>query len=189
MAMNDAAARYALPCGRDVEDVWQRLGIVDAGHADSHDLNCPHCTAVRQSLRKLRAAVDELVHDTAEPSVDFVGRIMSAVRAEVRRRDMVPLPTTPPHQARISEQAIASVLRFAADTVTGVRARGCRVQVAESIDDVPAISVELSIAISYRSLDPDGYELVRERVAGAVSARIGVRLAKLDIVVADIFDA
>jgi uncharacterized alkaline shock family protein YloU len=189
MAMNDATSGYTMPCGRDVETVWVRLATVDTGYADQHELDCPHCVAVRESLRALRAAIDELTYDVVEPSSDLVGRIMSAVRAETRRWDLLPLPSQTPHGARISAEAIASVLRFAADTVTGVRARRCRVRAASSFEDVPAIDVELSIAISYRGVADGAYELVRERVTSAVSARIGVRLARLDIVVADIYDA
>nr|WP_042190694.1 hypothetical protein [Kibdelosporangium sp. MJ126-NF4]CEL19521.1 hypothetical protein [Kibdelosporangium sp. MJ126-NF4]CTQ94679.1 hypothetical protein [Kibdelosporangium sp. MJ126-NF4] len=183
MAMNDAD--YMLPCGRDVETVWDRLTTVDAGDADEHDLSCPHCTATRDSLRALRSAVDEMATEEVEPPTDLVGRIMSAVRADARRRDMVPLPSQEPNEARISAQAIASVLRFAADTVEGVRARGCKVHQSDAPD---SIEVELSIAVSYRGLAAGAYDLVRERVTSAVSARIGVRLDKLDIVVADVFD-
>lgn len=189
MAMNDATSDYTLPCGRDVETVWDRLDIVDGGLADRHDLDCPHCSAARESLRALRVAVDELAYDTAEPSTDLVGRIMAAVRAETRRRDMVPLSSRTPHRAQISAQAIASVLRFAADTVSGVRARRCRVRAADSIEGVPAIDVELSIAISYGGMAEGAYDLVRDRVSSAVSARIGVRLARLDIIVADVYGA
>ncbi|ONI78690.1 hypothetical protein ALI144C_28245 [Actinosynnema sp. ALI-1.44] len=184
MAMNDAD--YMLPCGRDVETVWDRLTTVDAGAADEHDLSCPHCAATRDSLCALRSAVDELAAETVEPPSDLVGRIMSAVRADSRRRDMLPLPSQAPNEARISAQAIASVLRFAADTVEGVRARRCKVRQSGSPD---SIEVELSIAVSYRGLAAGAYDLVRERVANAVAARIGVRLSRLDIVVADVFDA
>ncbi|MET0132149.1 MAG: Asp23/Gls24 family envelope stress response protein [Kibdelosporangium sp.] len=187
--MNDTREDYALPCGRGVEMVWERLIEVDSGRADGHELDCPHCTAVRESLWSLQAAVDELSKDTSEPSVDLVGRIMSAVRAETRRRDMVSLPSNGPNEARISSQAIASVLRFAADTVAGVRARRCRIAAAASDDGTPAIDVELTIAVSHRNLASGAYDLVRDRVTSAVSARIGVRLARLDIVVADVFDA
>ena len=183
MAVNDAD--YSLPCGRDVEAVWDRLAIVDAGGADEHDRSCPHCTAVGKSLRALRSAVDELAAETVEPPTDLVGQIMSAVRADTRRRDMLPLPSQAPNEARISAQAIASVLRFAADTVDGVRARRCKVRQSEAPD---GIEVELSIAVSYRGLATCAYDLVRERVTGAVSARIGVRLTRLDLLVADVFD-
>ncbi|ALG09953.1 hypothetical protein [Kibdelosporangium phytohabitans] len=189
MALNGAASDYTLPCGRDVETVWNKLEAFDAGLPDRHELYCPHCTAARVSLRSLQVAVDELTHEVAQPPTDLVGRIMSAVRAETRRHDMVPLASQLPHEARISAPVIASVLRFAADTVGGVRARRCRVRAVDAIDGVPAIEVELDIAISYGGLSEGAFDLVRTRVSTAVAARIGVRLARLDIVVADVYDA
>ncbi|HEY0807414.1 MAG TPA: Asp23/Gls24 family envelope stress response protein, partial [Pseudonocardiaceae bacterium] len=110
---------YLLPCGRDVEQIWARLDAIEAGHADAHERDCRHCRAARESLNVLRQLTGELAHEDATPSVDLTSRIMSAVRAEVRRHDMVALPTGEAGLIRVSEQAVAAVLRFAADTVDG----------------------------------------------------------------------
>lgn len=186
MAMNHATQDYLLPCGRDVEQVWERLDEVDAGRADAHELDCPHCRATRESLRVLRGLTRELVDDDTEPSPDLTTRIMSAVRAEVRRRDLVPLASPEPGEVQVSDQAVAAVLRFAADTVDGVRARHCRVR--RSTEDTLAVDVELSLAIAH-DFDGDSLNVVRERVTAAAGARIGIRLARLDLVVEDIYDA
>ncbi|MDQ3578650.1 MAG: Asp23/Gls24 family envelope stress response protein [Actinomycetota bacterium] len=186
MAMNHTTRDYLLPCGRDVEQVWERLDEVDAGRADAHELTCPHCRAARESLTILRGLTGELAVEDAVPSLDLTGRIMSAVRAEIRRHDMLPLPTPEPGDVRISEQAVASVLRFAADTVDGVRARHCVVRRTET-DDF-AVEVEMSIAVSYRGFDSLALDDVRERVTAAAGARIGVRLARLDLTLADLYE-
>ncbi|KZB85359.1 hypothetical protein [Amycolatopsis regifaucium] len=189
MAMNHATQDYLLPCGRDVEQVWERLDEVDAGRADAHELDCPHCRATRESLRVLRGLTHELAEDDTEPSPDLVGRIMSAVRAEVRRRELVPLTSPEPGEVQVSDQAVAAVLRFAADTVDGVRARRCRVRrSAEDPSDAPGVDVELSLAIAH-DFDGAALDLVRERVTAAAGARVGIRLARLDLVVEDIYDA
>jgi hypothetical protein len=127
MAVNQTAQDHLLPCGRDVETVWERLAEVEAGRADAHELTCDECGQVRAALIAVRAATTELINDESQPSPGLTGRIMSAVRAEVRRRDLLPLPTTEHGPRRVSEQAVAAVLRFAADGVPGVRARRCRV--------------------------------------------------------------
>ncbi|MEV6907408.1 Asp23/Gls24 family envelope stress response protein [Amycolatopsis sp. NPDC051071] len=186
MAMNHATQDYLLPCGRDVEEVWDRLDEVDAGRADAHELDCPHCRATHESLRVLRGLTRELADDDAEPSPDLTGRIMAAVRAEVRRRELVPLASAEPGEVQVSDQAVAAVLRFAADTVDGVRARHCRVR--RSAEDELAVDVELRLAIA-RDFDGDSLDVVRERVTAAAGARIGLRLARLDLVVEDIYDA
>ncbi|MEC3976167.1 Asp23/Gls24 family envelope stress response protein [Amycolatopsis sp. H20-H5] len=182
---NQTTQSYALPCGRDVETVWERLGEVEAGRADAHDIDCRHCRAARESLKVLRDLTGELAADDSEPSLDLTGRIMSAVRAEVRRHDLVPLPTAEPGGVRVSEQAVASVLRFAADTVDGVHARHCKVTAVDGF----AVEVRMSLAVSYRGFTGHALEDVRERVTAAAGARLGVRLARLDLTLADLYDA
>ena len=120
MAMNSTAQGYLLPCGRDIESAWDRLDEIEAGRGDEHEQTCPHCRTVRESLRVLREVTGHLVEHPLEPSVGLTDRVMAAVRAEVRRHDMVPLPSAEPGAVLISEQAAATVLRFAADSVVGV---------------------------------------------------------------------
>jgi hypothetical protein len=191
MAVNPETQGYLLPCGRDVETVWERLADVEAGRFDEHDLTCPDCRDARASLLTLREATGELLADTEEPAPHLTGRIMSAVRAEVRRRhDMLPLPTAEPGRVRISEHAVAAVLRFAADSVAGVRARRCRVHAGDSgvgADDDVVLVVELTVAVSYRSFAWRSLDLVRQRVAAAAATRIGPMVHRLDLIVEDIY--
>lgn len=200
MAVNPETQGYLLPCGRDVETVWERLADVEAGRVDEHDLTCPDCRDARASLIALREVTGELLADTAEPTPHLTGRIMAAVRAEVRRRhDMVPLPTAEPGLVRISEYAVAAVLRFAADSVAGVRARRCRVhglrvRAADRGGDTGGgeegelmLVVELSVAVSYQGFAWRALDLVRERVTAAAATRIGPRVHRLDLIVEDVY--
>lgn len=196
--MNPETQGYLLPCGRDVETVWERLADVAGGRGDEHDLTCPDCREARVSLNALREVTGELVADTAEPAPHLTGRIMAAIRAEVRRRhDMVPLPTAEPGLVRISEHAVAAVLRFAADSVPGVRARRCRVQGFRvrttdprgDEEGEPMLVVELSVAVSYESFAWRALDLVRERVAAAAATRIGPRLHRLDLIIEEVYGA
>ncbi|TDV48750.1 Asp23/Gls24 family envelope stress response protein [Actinophytocola oryzae] len=190
MAVNPGTEGYLLPCGRDVETVWERLADVEAGLVDEHDLTCPDCRDARASLVALREITGELVADTAEPTPNLTGRIMAAVRAEIRRRqDMVPLPTAEPGPLRISEHAVAAVLRFAADSVAGVRARHCRVhdRRVPDPDGELMLVVELSVAVGYESFSWGALDLVRERVAAAAATRIGPRVHRLDLIVEDVY--
>ncbi len=196
MAVNPETQGYLLPCGRDVETVWERLADVEAGRGDEHDLTCPDCRDARASLIALREVTGELLADTAEPAPHLTGRIMSAIRAEVRRRhDMVPLSTAEPGRVRVSEHAVAAVLRFAADSVAGVRARRCRVHehrvpapdTSGGEEGEPMLVVELSVAVSYQSFAWRALDLVRERVATAAATRIGPRVHRLDLVVEDVY--
>jgi hypothetical protein len=187
MAVNQG---YELPCDRDLELVWERLDIVGEGLADEHELTCPHCRTARESLLALREATAELVLETEQPPPDLVGRIMSAVRAEVRRGQMVSLPTTEAGLVEVSEQAVAVVLRYAADAVGGVRARRCRVRTVGLGDAGESlVEVELTLAVSVRAAGGSAMlDLVRTRVSAAAAARVGLRLVKLDLLVDDIYE-
>lgn len=185
MEMSDAQG-YMLPCGRDMETVWERLDPIDTGVADAHELTCEYCSAARESLVVLREVTGELASEETRPALGLTGRIMSAVRAEVRRHHMLALPSAEPGGLRISEQAVAAVLRFAADSVDGVRARRCRIAVTETEG---AVEVAMSLAVAYRRFSADAVDEVRERVRAAAAARVGITLVRLDLTVEDLYDA
>lgn len=189
MAVNRAPGAYELPCERDLEQVWERLDEVAAGHADEHELTCPHCRTARESLQALREATDELVADADAPPPDLIGKIMSAVRAEVRRGHMMRLPSPEPGVVEVSEQAVAVVLRFAADAVTGIRARRCRVRTVGIGDAGESIvEVDLTLAVSLRNATGgEALSEVRERVSAAAAARVGLRVERLNLIVDDIY--
>lgn len=184
---------YLLPCGRGLEQVWERLDDNETDtdvDADTHESSCPHCAAARESLLTLRNATRELVEEPDPPPPDLFGRIMSAVRADVRRGRTLTVDSPHPGAIQVSEQAVAVVLRFAADTVDGVRARGCRVQSSEPGEDGDqVIAVDMTIAVRHDvpSID-EVVSVVRERVRAATTARIGVRLGRFDLVVVDIYE-
>ncbi|WP_280436950.1 Asp23/Gls24 family envelope stress response protein [Nocardia carnea] len=191
MAVNETTERnYLLPCGRELEGVWQRLDEEEAAAADAHEASCPHCRAARESLLALRAATRELIDEPDEPPPDLLGRIMSAVRADARRGNMLELPTPHPGDIEVSEQAVAAIVRYAADSVPGVRARNCRVRQAPPEDGVRGpLDVELTIAVRFgpatlAEVLPD----VRARVAAALPERIGTTLRRLDIHVGDFYE-
>jgi len=190
MAVNPATQEdYQLPCGREVELIWARLAEIEAGQADEHELTCPYCTQVRAGLLAVRDATAAAIEDDAQPSAGLTGRIMSAVRADVRRRDLLPLASTGAGPLRVSEQAVAAVLRFAADGVPGVRARRCHVTTTAGPDGTVLLTVDLGVAVSYRAFTADALATVRERVAAAATARIGPPVLRLDLTVTDLYDA
>ncbi len=186
MAMNQATGGYVLPCGRDLELVWQHLEI---GAKDDHDLGCRHCDTARGSLQALREATRALAEDDVAPPPDLTSRIMTAVRAEIRRGNTVDLATSEPGQVEVSTRAVAVVLRYAADGVAGVRARRCRIRpVGTDEFGASEVDVELSIAVSHHSTAEHVWNAVRERVSAAAAARVGLRVVRLDLIVDDLYD-
>ncbi|WP_327685674.1 Asp23/Gls24 family envelope stress response protein [Streptomyces sp. NBC_00467] len=185
MEMNDAQGS-TLPCGRDIETVWERPSPRGGDESDGHDPACEYCAAARESLAVLREVTGELAAEEIHPPGGVTARIMSAVRAERGRHHMLLLPSTEPGDVRVSEQAVAAVLRSAADSVDGVRARHCRITATETVG---AVRVELTIAVGYRGFHSDAIEDVRERVRAAAAARVGVSLVHVDLTVEDLYDA
>lgn len=177
--------RYDLPCGRSLDQVWDHLDT-----ANEHEVTCSHCGTARESLRALRSATVELVAERLEPRRDLTDRIMSAVRAEVRRHgEMLPMRAEEPGELEVSEQAVAVVLRFAADEIDGVRARRCRVQVIDrDSDGETLLYAELTVAVAYRDDIAELLMTLRERLGTACAVSVGLRLTQLDVVVADLYE-
>lgn len=185
MAVNQATEDYLLPCARRLEDIWER---VDAGvpPVDEHERTCPHCTTARESLVLLHSATRQLADEPLTPPAGLTGRIMAAVRADIRRATMIPLPA-PRGGVQISEQAIAVVLRFATDRVPGVRARRCTVR---QLPGAPpgVVAVDMSLALQYGT-GPAAQVMaaVRAAVLAAADEAIGVRIADCTLTVEDVF--
>ncbi len=171
---------HPLPCGRLVEDVYDDL---EAGRPGPHP-GCEHCTTARRSLEKLAEATRQIFADPAVPPPGLLERVMTAVRAEVRRGDVLPLPAEL-GPADVSEQAVAVVLRYVADTVTGVRARSCRVEIDP--DRAHTVRIRMTLALRYRSAAELLAE-VRRRVTAAMSGQIGLDTAAVDLELVDVWD-
>jgi len=193
VAVNELGERrvdgHRLPCGRLVEEVFDAL---EAGRTDEHSRTCPHCATAQRSLTALMAATQALIEDDpAEPPPNLLDRIMQAVRAEGRRGAALPLLPPDDEQAvagpvDISPQAVAAVVRYATDTVAGVRARSCRVAVDP--EDPRALRIELTVALRYGAGQAaDLVAAVRSRVAAALEGQVGVRTSVLDLQIADLW--
>jgi uncharacterized alkaline shock family protein YloU len=183
---------HPLPCGRLVEDVFDD---VEAGRTDEHGRTCAHCATARRSLAALAEATRALVDDPAEPPPNLLDRIMQAVRVEARRGAALPLVATDDTGAApvpdlgpvdISEQAVAAVVRYAADTVEGVRARSCRVTADPA--DPRALQIAMTVALRYGTGPAlDVLDTVRARIAAALKGQVGVRAGAVDLDVVDLW--
>lgn len=185
MAVNNASENnttddYVLPCERRLVDIWDTID----SDPDEHARDCPHCTAARRGLLVLRDATRQLAEEPVPTPVGLTGRIMAAVRADIRRNRMLPLPSTG-GPVDISEQAVAVVLRFAADSVPGVRARRCTVRAT----DDGGVEIELALALRYGGTAPADRMLamVRSRVADAAEIGVGLRVVRCDLILEDLY--
>ncbi len=238
MALDPSAGTYLLACGRDVDQVQRDLA---RGRWDAHEQRCPHCQAAAASLQALADTAAALRADRTEPSPGVLDTIMAAVRADARRADLLPLrpPTDPPGpspdpggtgpqppvlagpvlagQAQVARSAVAAVLRYAADSLEGVRVRRCRIDDLDRAGDVDSddpgvhdrprlgdesgpddpgpvssgrarVRVELGVALLYRTgRVPDVLAALRERIAAAATAHTGWIVDRIDIEVDDVY--
>lgn len=181
--MNSRVDGHPLPCGRLVEDVFDDL---ETGRVDDHALSCEHCATARRSLQNLAAATQALLEEEPpEPPPALLDRIMQAVRADLRHGEVLPLPTAL-GSADVSEHAVAAVLRYAADTVAGVRARSCRI--TTDTDRPGTVHVFMSLSLRYRA-GPAEHLLgeIRRRVAAALAGQVGLLAHTIDLAVVDLW--
>lgn len=182
MALSSRTDAHVLPCGRLVEDLWDGM----QGPPDAHVQDCPHCRTALGSLTALAEATRAVVDDDEllTPPPSLVRSIMSAVRADVRRTSRLPLADGEHGPVDISEQAVAAVLRFAADSVDGVRARRCRLHLQDG-----TVRVDLSISVRFSGgTSVTTVDLVRERVRAVATAHVGLDVTGIDIEVEDVWD-
>ena len=194
MALNEDQPR--LGCGRIIDDVWASIDQPPT----AHEMECPDCQSARLALHHLESVTGSLRdHDRDDPDlrpgIRVKEAIMMVARAEVRRSRRAPLVTTDLGAIDISEQALSGLIRFAASTLPGVRARRCTIAGALTAPHPPTTAVDagnvritLTVAIASRVRIPATMNLLRERVAAVVRAQTSITMQQIDIIVEDLYD-
>ncbi|MGW7272510.1 Asp23/Gls24 family envelope stress response protein [Streptomyces sp. NPDC054864] len=183
-----------LPCGRELSHVWEQR---EAGVPDPHADGCPHCTQALNALLRLEGIVTQ-ARDTAPREQDtsaLAGRVMDVVRLELRPGRTLPLGDED-EDAWIVEAAAARTVRAAAESLPGVRAGSCRIgPLDEPASPVPAgrlargpvrIRIEVQVPLTWHLQEVA--DLVRDRVRDAVDDELGMRIAVVDVTIADVID-
>ncbi|MGW2917829.1 hypothetical protein ACWDBF_08190 [Streptomyces angustmyceticus] len=164
-----------LPCGRLVSHVWEQARA-GSDQPDAHTADCPYCRQATEGLTALDATTRTL--RAQRPSARTVAdRVVRAARAEARLGRILPLDD-PAHELRIAENAVAKVLRHAADRIPGVRAASCRLTPDEAGTTV-TITMTLAVALDHPL--PGRAAQVRQAVADASAHEIGVAVSSIDL--------
>jgi len=178
---NQTQAGHRLACGRSVEQVWEEM---EAGSVSAHAAGCPHCSTARASLDQLVEATRLLIDDPVRPPPGLLDRIMAAARADLTHGVPIPLPS-PAGDVDISAHALAAVLRFVIDSVDGLRAHRCRIELAP--DAQHTVRVWMSVSLRFGVEQDIALAEARRRAGAALSTRIGLALDILDFEVADVW--
>lgn len=206
MAMNEegrgAVDEETLPCGRELAQVWERW---EAGERDPHIDGCPYCADAVAALRALEGVVAQArvaePPEQASQAATLAGRIMDVVRLELRPGRTLPLGDED-EDVWIVEAAAARTIRAAVETLPGVRAGSCRIDIAplEAAHGRPApvvpsgrllrgpvrVRVEIQVALAWNLRDVA--DRARQRVLAAADTDLGMRVAEIDVRIADIID-
>lgn len=185
MALTEGTSPALLACGRDPAVVWEHA---DHGRLDRHESGCRYCQTVAADAAVLHAAVVELAAEPLEPPAALVERVMSVVRAELRR-DYLPLPAA--HgPAQVEHGSAAAVLRRAVDQMPGVRLRSCRISVPEPDDRAPSgwpgATVRLTASMQFGADLASTAARVRQMIVTAADRLLGLPVGRVDIDIVDV---
>lgn len=183
MAVNLADDR--LPCGHDIDQLWDHLAM---GTPDEHARSCEYCQAALNEIRPLHTATSELAAEPVRPPADLSGKVMAAVRARTAPAPRIALRSPAGNRLFISERAAAFILRAAGDTIDGVRARSCRLTPDAHDMSTPA-DLNLSISLRFDTSALAAARAVRMAVRTAARAQLGLTLGRIDIDVVDVHAA
>jgi uncharacterized alkaline shock family protein YloU len=203
MALDDVPR---LGCGRSIDSIWAAIERPPTAHEEQ----CEHCRTARTRLERLSEATRALresdLHDPAlKPGPGIKDAIMDVARAEVRRGSRILLRSADNGTTEISEQALSSLVRFAAAAIPGVHSRRCRIEIGPAAASLtgedhpsgttgtattagPRLIVNLRVAAAPGVDIPLMAEALRHEISNAIPAGVGIGAGTVNITVEDLYD-
>ena len=185
MALEDRLTAAA--CGRSALRIWEDIGRPP----DLHTSSCPACLQARSSLEALYTATvtlrdHDLRHPALRPPRGLKDAVVEVACSQVRRGVRLQVAGARAGTVEISELALAAVVRDAARTVGGVRARRCRVDLVPGTGSGLRIHLRTAVAPGVdicRAMD-----FLRGNIRSAVAASVGVVPHTVHLTVEDLYD-
>ncbi|MFJ7985986.1 Asp23/Gls24 family envelope stress response protein [Streptomyces sp. NPDC096351] len=171
-----------LACGQLISEVWDRWERQDH---DAHQAACEHCRHEVEDLQRLESAVHGLREETEPTGADVTAltrRVMDVVRLELRPGRPLPLGE-PEENLSIMEAVAARTLREAAETVPGVHAGSCRLELTPH---PPEIAVRIEVHAPADGILPEIAERIRAAVRTAATAELGMSVSPVDVLISDL---
>ena len=200
MALDDIPR---LGCGRSIDRLWATINRPPTAHEES----CEQCQTARTQLQRLREATrslseSDLQNPALKPRPGIKNAIMDVARAEVRRGSRILLRSAENGITEISEQALSSVIRFAAAAIPGVHSRRCRIEIRSAAHSLagedhpfgttgnaaPRLIVNLRVAAAPGIVIPLVAEALRHEISNAIPAVVGIGAGTVNIIVEDLYD-
>ncbi|MFF0275547.1 Asp23/Gls24 family envelope stress response protein [Streptomyces sp. NPDC004330] len=171
-----------LPCGQLISEVWDRW---ERQEHDAHQAACEHCRHEVEDLQRLESAVQGLREETEPTGADVTAltrRVMDVVRLELRPGRPLPLGE-PEENLSIMEAVAARTLREAAETVPGVHAGSCRLELTPH---APEIAVRIEVHAPADGILPEIAERIRSAVRTAATAELGMSVSPVNVLISDL---
>ena len=137
----------------------------------------------------LRGIIDEYMgafEPDPEETVGLRERILQIVREDAALAPATQLTTERGNPFRISTAEVRGIIREAVDTVPGIRARSVTATPTGDPEG-SAVDIDLTVTMSAGTAFVSAAEDVRRRVAGALTAHLGIPAHRIDVTVEDVF--
>ncbi|WP_329285600.1 Asp23/Gls24 family envelope stress response protein [Streptomyces sp. NBC_00691] len=171
-----------LPCGRLISELWDRW---ERQEHDAHLTVCEHCRHQVEDLERLESAVHGLREATEPEGADVTAltrRVMDVVRLELRPGRPIPLGD-PWEDLSIMEAVAARSLREAAETIPGVHAGSCRLELTPR---APEVAVRIEVHAPAHGVLPEIADRIRAAVRAAATSELGMSVSAVDILISDL---
>ncbi|GAA3292866.1 hypothetical protein ACFFON_02040 [Arthrobacter citreus] len=175
-----------LACGRTITRVWQGMDRPP----DPHTLECRECRQARSRLEPLHAATaalreQDLRHPAFRPPRGLKRKVLeSAGSRSAGGPGLQVLESL--NGTSISEAALAAVVRDAARSVGGVRARRCRIDVTP--DGGRGLRIHLRTAVAPGVDICRAMDFLRRNIRAAVAESVGIVPHTVHLTVEDLYD-
>jgi uncharacterized alkaline shock family protein YloU len=185
MALDDIPR---LGCGRSIDCIWATIDRPPTAHEEV----CELCRTARTRLQRLREATrllreSDLHNPVLKPRPAINKAIMAVARADVRGGRRILLRNADNGTTEISEQALSSLIRFAAAAIPGIHSRRCRIEL-RSATAGPRLIVNLRVAAAPGIVIPRTVEALRQEISNAIPAGVGIGAGTVNITVEDLYD-
>ena len=196
----DAAS---LPCGAEVDALFEQVADGHATDLDEHQRDCVHCQAALTELALLWAPVS----DTAAAAVPAPAGMTAAVMSQIRvlvRDVWYTLQTTDMGVIRIAARIVAALARDTARSVPGVRValgRSTHSQLAALAEKATfahrhpqaavgvlgrTAVVDLAVAVQYGEPVHEVARTIQQQVITSLRDSIGLQTVNVNVTVDDV---
>ena len=194
-----------LPCGHDVDEVFEQVA---EGHADDltdHQRGCVHCQAAITEFARLWAPVTAASRTPLPTPGELVGAVMNRVQRLVKDT-WYTLELTDGGSIQIAARIVARIARDTARTVPGVRValgRSSGGRIARAVEKATfghlhpdaavgvlgrTAVVDLAVAVTYGDVIDDIARAVQADVRRELARAVGLKSVAVNIYVDDVLD-